>query len=60
MRTRRIILLLRILLATALPGGAAEPQLQQFATSHLTIVSADGPHRFMSNLPRRRGKWSRG
>ena len=46
MRTRRIILLLAILLATSLPGGAAEPQLQQFPTSHLMIVSATGPHRF--------------
>jgi uncharacterized membrane protein (UPF0127 family) len=50
MPTRRIILLLGILLATALPGRAAEPQLQQFATAHLTIVSADGPHRFMVEL----------
>jgi uncharacterized protein len=50
MRTRRIVLLLGILLATALPGRAAEPQLQQFATAHLTIVSADGPHRFMVEL----------
>jgi uncharacterized membrane protein (UPF0127 family) len=46
MRRRRIVLLLAILLATSLPGGAAEPQLQQFPTSHLMIVSATGPRRF--------------
>ena len=60
MRTRRIILLLAILLATALPGGAAEPQLQQFATSHLTIVSADGPHRFMVELAETPGQMEQG
>jgi len=60
MRTRRIILLLGILLATALPGHAAEPQLQQFATSHVTIVSADGPHRFMVELAETPGQMEQG
>jgi uncharacterized membrane protein (UPF0127 family) len=60
MRTRRIILLLGILLATALPGRAAEPQLQQFATAHLTIVSADGPHRFMVELAETPGQMEQG
>jgi uncharacterized protein len=49
MYTRRAVLLLAVFLATALPG-AAEPQLQQFATSNLTIVSAGGPHRFTVEL----------
>ena len=60
MRTRRIILLLAILLATALPGRAAEPQLQQFATSHLTIVSATGPHRFVVELAETPGQMEQG
>ena len=60
MRARRIILLFGILLATALPGRAAEPQLQQFATSHLTIVSADGPHHFMVELAETPGQMEQG
>jgi uncharacterized protein len=60
MPRRRIILLLGILLATALPGRAAEPQLQQFATAHLTIVSADGPHRFMVELAVTPGQMEQG
>jgi uncharacterized protein len=59
MRTRRIVLLLGILLAT-LPGRAAEPQLQQFATSPLTIVSADGPHRFIVELAETPGQMEQG
>lgn len=50
MFTRRAALLLVFLLAAAMPGGAAEPQLQQFATAQLTIVSADGKHRFTVEL----------
>ena len=50
MGTRRAFLLLAVLLATALPGRAAEPQLQQFSTAPLTIVSASGPHRFTVEL----------
>jgi uncharacterized protein len=60
MRTRRIILLLAILLGTALPGGAAEPQLQQFPTSHLMIVSATGPHRFNVELAETPGQMEQG
>jgi uncharacterized protein len=60
MRTRRVILLLAILLAPALPGRAAEPQLQQFATSHLTIVSASGPHRFTVELAETPGQMEQG
>jgi len=50
MGTRRAVLLIAVLLATALPGHAAEPQLQQFATADLVIVSAGGPHRFTVEL----------
>ncbi len=50
MCTRRAVLLIVVLLATALPGHAAEPQLQQFATADLIIVSAGGPHRFTVEL----------
>jgi uncharacterized protein len=60
MRTRRIIVLLAILLATALPGGAAEPQLQQFPTSHLTIVGVTGPHRFNVEIAETPGQMEQG
>jgi uncharacterized protein len=50
MYRRRFVLLLAIFLAAVLPGRAAEPQLQQFAVSHLTIVSAGGAHRFAVEL----------
>jgi uncharacterized protein len=50
MFTRRTILILVVLLAAAVPLGAAEPQLQQFATARLTIVSADGRHDFTVEL----------
>lgn len=50
MVTRRPILLLAFLLATAVPGAAAEAQFQQFATTQLTIVSAGGKHRFTVEL----------
>lgn len=50
MDTRRAFLLLVVLLTAALPGRTAEPQLQQFATAPLTIVSASGPHRFTVEL----------
>ena len=50
MATRRAFLMLTVLLATALPGHAAEPQLQQFATAPLTIVSANGAHHFTVEL----------
>ncbi len=60
MRTRRIILLLAILLGTARPGVAAEPQLQQFVTSHLTIVSATGPHRFNVEIAETPGQMEQG
>jgi uncharacterized protein len=60
MCTRRFVLLFAILLAAALPGGAAEPQLQQFATSHLTIVSAAGPRRFVVELAETPGQMEQG
>ena len=60
MYTRRVVLLLAIFLATAFPGRAAEPQLQQFATSHLTIVSAGGPHRFTIELAETPGQMEQG
>jgi uncharacterized protein len=50
MFTRRTILILVFLLAAAVPLGAAEPQLQQFATARLTIISADGRHDFTVEL----------
>ena len=50
MGTPRPFLLLMVLLAAALPSRAAEPQLQQFATAPLTIVSASGSHRFTVEL----------
>ena len=50
MFTRRAVLLLVFLFATGMPGGAAEPQFQQFATAKLTIVSADGRHDFAVEL----------
>ena len=50
MLTRRAILPLLVLLAAPGFGHAAEPQLQHFVTSHLTIVSASGPHRFTVEL----------
>jgi uncharacterized membrane protein (UPF0127 family) len=50
MYTRRAVLLFAALLATAALGRAAEPLLQQFATADLTIVSANGHHRFTVEL----------
>ncbi len=50
MFTRRAVLLLAFLFATAVAGGAAEPQFQQFATAKLTIVGADGRHDFTVEL----------
>jgi uncharacterized protein len=50
MLTRHAILPLLVLLVSPGFGHAAEPQLQHFVTSHLTIVSASGPHRFIVEL----------
>jgi uncharacterized protein len=50
MLTRRAILPLLVLLTILGFGHAAEPQLQHFATSHLTIISASGPHHFTVEL----------
>ena len=50
MCTRRAILLLVVLLAAPLPGRAAPPPLQQFASAQLTIVSASGRHQFNIEL----------
>jgi uncharacterized protein len=50
MLTRRAILPLLVLLVSPDFGHAVEPQLQHFVTSHLTIVSASGPHRFIVEL----------
>ncbi len=50
MSIRGAVLLLGLLLATGGPGGAAELPLQKFATASLTIVSADGRHRFTVEL----------
>jgi len=60
MYTRRVVLLFAILLAAALPGRAEEPQLQQFATAHLTIISATGPHRFVVELAETPGQMEQG
>jgi uncharacterized protein len=60
MYTRRAILFFAILLATALPGRAVEPQLQQFATAHLTIVGTSGNHRFTVELAETPGQQEQG
>jgi uncharacterized protein len=49
MLTRRTVLLLFMLLAAVASAGLAAP-LQSFATAQLTIVSADGSHRFTVEL----------
>jgi len=46
MTTRRILLLSCAAMIASLFVFAAKAQLQSFATSELTIVSATGPHRF--------------
>src|ERR1700756_5757308 len=46
MTTRRMLLLSCAAMIASLFVFAAEAQLQRFATSELTIVSATGPHRF--------------
>jgi hypothetical protein len=46
MMTRRTLSLVAAAIATSLFTFSAEAQLQRFATSELTIVSATGPHRF--------------
>src|SRR5262252_965522 len=46
MMTRRTVSLVAAALAASLFAFSAEAQLQHFATSELTIVSATGPHRF--------------
>ena len=60
MPTRRVILLLALLLAIALNGRAAETQLQRFATAPLTIVSASGAHRFTVELAETPGQMEQG
>ena len=44
--TRRTLLLLTATIVTSLVASSAGAELQRFATSELTIVSATGPHRF--------------
>jgi uncharacterized protein len=46
MMTCRILSLVAAAIAASLFAFSAEAQLQRFATSELTIVSATGPHRF--------------
>jgi hypothetical protein len=46
MMTRRTLSLVAAAIAASLFTFSAEAQLQRFATSELTIVSATGPHRF--------------
>ena len=46
MTTRRMLLLSCAAMIASLFAFAAGAQLQRFATSELTIVSATGPHRF--------------
>ena len=46
MMTRRTLLLLAAAVAANLFALSARAQLQRFATSELTIVTATGPHRF--------------
>src|ERR1700746_3235517 len=46
MMTRPTVSLLAAAIAASLLAFSAEAQLQRFATSELTIVSATGPHRF--------------
>jgi len=46
MMTRRTVSLVAAAIAASLFAFSAEAQLQRFATSELTIVSATGPHRF--------------
>ena len=46
MITRRALLPLLAVIAAGLISLTSEAQLQHFATSELTIVSATGPHRF--------------
>ena len=45
-------LLLLAVVAFAAPALAQSPQLQHFATSQLTIVTADGSHRFKVEIAR--------
>jgi uncharacterized membrane protein (UPF0127 family) len=46
MTRRRVLLLLAAVIADSPFEVSAEDQLQRFATSELTILSATGPHRF--------------
>jgi uncharacterized protein len=46
MMTRRTVSQVAVAIAANLFAFSAEAQLQRFATSELTIVSATGPHRF--------------
>ncbi len=46
MTTRRMLLLSGAAMIASLLASAAGGQLQRFATSELTIVSATGPHKF--------------
>jgi hypothetical protein len=46
MMTRQTLSLVAAAIAASLFAFSAEAQLQRFATSELTIVSATGPHRF--------------
>jgi uncharacterized membrane protein (UPF0127 family) len=50
MMTRRTLSLMAAAIAASLFAFSAEAQLQRFATSELTIVSATGPHRFTVEL----------
>jgi uncharacterized protein len=50
MMTRRILSLVAVAMTANLLAFSTDAQLQRFATSELTIVSATGPHRFTVEL----------
>ena len=49
-RDRRTVLLLAAALAVSLPAAHARAQLQTYAKSQLTILTAGGPRRFLVEL----------
>ena len=60
MTTRRMLLLSCAAMIASLFVFAAEAQLQRFATSELTIVSAGGPHKFTVELATTPGQMEQG
>jgi uncharacterized protein len=50
MMSRRALVSMLVLLVTALSRSSGGAELQQFATSELTIISATGQHRFKVEL----------